>query len=77
MADFIFKRNEQKYLLSPEQADIFLAAMEQYMQPDKKYAGNRGSLRSMTRFGRMHPVMTCTKWQVGCRSGPLLLPTSA
>lgn len=35
MADFIFKRNEQKYLLSPEQADIFLAAMEQYMQPDK------------------------------------------
>jgi len=30
-----------------------------------------------THFGRTHPNMTCTKWQVGCRSGPSLLPTSA
>ena len=22
------------------------------------------------------PIMTCTKWQVGCRSQPFLLPTS-
>ena len=28
------------------------------------------------RFGRVHPIMTCTKWQVGCRSHAELLPTS-
>lgn len=35
MADFIFKRNEQKYLLDPQQTAIFKAAMKKYMQPDK------------------------------------------
>ena len=35
MADFIFKRNEQKYLLDPDQTAVFKAAMEKYMQPDK------------------------------------------
>ena len=28
-------------------------------------------------FSRICPIMTCTYWQVGCRSISLLLPTSA
>lgn len=35
MADFIFKRNEQKYLLDPRQTAIFKAAMKKQMLPDK------------------------------------------
>lgn len=35
MADFIFKRNEQKYLLDPQQTAIFKAAMKKHMKPDK------------------------------------------
>ena len=35
MADFTFKRSEQKYLLNEQQAAAFLAAMDQYMTPDK------------------------------------------
>jgi len=30
-----------------------------------------------SRFGRVRPIMTCTKRQVGRRSGSSLLPTSA
>lgn len=35
MADFIFRRTEQKYLLDENQTAAFKAAMAQYMEPDK------------------------------------------
>lgn len=35
MSNFIFRRKEQKYLLSQAQSDAFLAAMEAFMEPDQ------------------------------------------
>lgn len=35
MADYIFQRMEQKYLLDEQQTNAFRAAMEQYMEPDR------------------------------------------
>lgn len=34
MADYVFRRTEQKYLLDPQQTAVFQAAMEQNMEPD-------------------------------------------
>ena len=42
----------------------------------KRMAGRAETLPAITRFGRTHPIMTCTKWQVGCRSQSALLPAS-
>lgn len=40
-----------------------------------KNMGDRGP-PCPSRFSRVHPNMTCTKWQVGCRSVAYLLPAS-
>lgn len=40
MADYVFKRKEQKYLLDEAQGAAFCRAMEKYMEPDR-YATSR------------------------------------
>lgn len=35
MADYVFRRKEQKYLLDADQSAVFCAAMAKYMEPDR------------------------------------------
>ena len=48
-------------------ASIFFVEI-QILQKLHKKAWKTGVFHAQSRFGRVHPVMTCTKRQVGCRS---------
>ena len=59
-----------------EKEKIYSFSVEILMAMGQKIKTRRAEALRAPAIAVTHPIMTCTKRQVGCRSRPLLLPTS-